>query len=44
MKIEQRIGRVDRIGRSRPVIAINLLLQDTVEYRVIEVLEENSES
>jgi len=40
MKIEQRIGRVDRIGQSRPVIAINLLLQDTVEYRVIEVLEE----
>ena len=39
MKIEQRIGRVDRIGQTRPVIAINLLLQDTVEYRVIEVLE-----
>ncbi|NMB01451.1 MAG: DEAD/DEAH box helicase [Firmicutes bacterium] len=40
MKIEQRIGRVDRIGQTRPVNAINLLLLDTVEYRVIEVLED----
>jgi superfamily II DNA or RNA helicase len=40
MKIEQRIGRVDRIGQQRDVIAYNLILTDTVETRVREVLEE----
>jgi superfamily II DNA or RNA helicase len=39
MRIEQRIGRVDRIGQSHPVQAINFALEDTVEYRVREVLE-----
>ena len=39
MKIEQRIGRVDRIGQKQPVEAYNLLLTDSVEYRVLEVLE-----
>jgi superfamily II DNA or RNA helicase len=39
MRIEQRIGRVDRIGQHHPVRAINLVLEDTVEYRVREVLE-----
>ncbi|MFA6846017.1 MAG: helicase-related protein, partial [Sphaerochaetaceae bacterium] len=40
MKIEQRIGRVDRIGQEKPVRAFNLLLDTTVEYRIREVLEE----
>ena len=40
MRIEQRIGRVDRIGQTHAVRAVNLLFEDTVEYRVREVLEE----
>jgi superfamily II DNA or RNA helicase len=40
MRLEQRIGRVDRIGQVHVVRAINFILQDTVEYRVREVLEE----
>ena len=40
MKIEQRIGRVDRIGQKRNVDVYNLLLTDTVESRVRSVLEE----
>jgi superfamily II DNA or RNA helicase len=38
MRIEQRIGRVDRIGQRQPVLAINLVLADSVEARVQEVL------
>jgi len=40
MKIEQRIGRVDRIGQLNDVIAYNFILSDTIEARVREVLEE----
>ena len=40
MKIEQRIGRVDRIGQKHVVRALNFALEDTVELRVREVLEE----
>ncbi len=40
MKIEQRIGRVDRIGQKHPVKAFNLIFADSVELRVHEVLEE----
>jgi superfamily II DNA or RNA helicase len=40
MRLEQRIGRVDRIGQAHEVRAINFILRDTVEYRVREVLEE----
>jgi superfamily II DNA or RNA helicase len=39
MRLEQRIGRVDRIGQSKPVKALNFILEDTVESRVLEVLE-----
>ncbi|MBI1186279.1 MAG: helicase [Alphaproteobacteria bacterium] len=39
MRVEQRIGRVDRIGQPHLVRAINLVLGDTVEHRVREVLE-----
>lgn len=40
MKIEQRIGRVDRIGQQRDVFVFNFVLADTVENRVRDVLEE----
>lgn len=40
MKLEQRIGRVDRIGQTRVVQAVNLALEGSVEERVREVLEE----
>lgn len=40
MRLEQRIGRVDRIGQTHAVRAINFILKGTVEYRVREVLEE----
>jgi hypothetical protein len=40
MKLEQRIGRVDRIGQKHVVRALNFALKDTVELRVREVLEE----
>lgn len=40
MKIEQRIGRVDRIGQEHPVKAFNLVFKDSAELRVQEVLEE----
>ena len=39
MRVEQRIGRVDRIGQPHVVRAFNFVLDDTVEYRVREVLE-----
>jgi superfamily II DNA or RNA helicase len=39
MRIEQRIGRVDRIGQHSVVRAINFVLEDTVEHRVRQVLE-----
>jgi len=40
MRLEQRIGRVDRIGQTKPVIALNFMFEESVEYRVREVLEE----
>jgi hypothetical protein len=40
MRLEQRIGRVDRIGQAHTVRAVNLVLEDTVEYQVRDVLEQ----
>ncbi len=40
MRLEQRIGRVDRIGQPHSVRALNFVFEDTVEYRVREVIEE----
>jgi SNF2 family DNA or RNA helicase len=40
MRLEQRIGRVDRIGQTNIVRAINLVFEDSVEYRVRRVLEQ----
>ncbi|MDY3069917.1 MAG: helicase-related protein [Parabacteroides sp.] len=38
MAIEQRIGRVDRIGQKNPVIAFNMLTNNTVDTRVYEII------
>jgi superfamily II DNA or RNA helicase len=43
MRIEQRIGRVDRIGQKHPVKAFNLVFENTVEFRIRQVLEEKLE-
>jgi SNF2 family DNA or RNA helicase len=40
MRIEQRIGRVDRIGQSNPVRAFNFIFENSVEFRVRRVLEQ----
>lgn len=40
MKIEQRCGRADRIGQTRDVQIYNFIIEDTVENRVRQVLEE----
>lgn len=40
MKIEQRCGRVDRIGQQRDVHIYNFIVGETVENRVRKVLEE----
>jgi len=40
MRLEQRIGRVDRIGQKHAVRAVNFVFEDSVEHRVREVLEE----
>jgi superfamily II DNA or RNA helicase len=39
MRVEQRIGRIDRIGQQRAVSIYNLANVGTVEERVLEVLE-----
>ena len=40
MRLEQRIGRVDRIGQAHAVRAVNFVLEGSVEHRVLEVLEQ----
>jgi SNF2 family DNA or RNA helicase len=40
MRIEQRIGRVDRIGQKFPVQIINMSIANTMEERVLQVLHE----
>lgn len=39
MRLEQRIGRIDRIGQEHDVKIVNFQLEDTVEQRVREVIE-----
>jgi superfamily II DNA/RNA helicase len=39
MKIEQRIGRLSRIGQSRDVYVFNLVAAGTVEAAVLHLLE-----
>ena len=40
MAIEQRIGRIDRIGQSREVFVFNLVARGTVEEHVLRLLDE----
>ena len=37
-RLEQRIGRVHRLGQSRPVLVIHMLTSDSIEERVWETL------
>jgi superfamily II DNA or RNA helicase len=39
MVLEQRIGRVDRIGQSFEVLALNMMLDNSVDKLVYEVIE-----
>lgn len=39
MRLEQRIGRVDRIGQTHTVRAVNFSLDSSVEHRIREILE-----
>lgn len=39
MRVEQRIGRVDRIGQEHTVQVFNLWVKGTIEERVLDVLE-----
>jgi SNF2 family DNA or RNA helicase len=39
MQIEQRLGRIHRIGQDRDVLLTNLVTRGTVEERVLGVLE-----
>ena len=40
MAIEQRIGRIDRIGQTREVFVFNLVTADTIEDAVLRILDE----
>ena len=40
MAIEQRIGRIDRIGQSREVFIFNLVSRGTVEEQILKLLDE----
>jgi SNF2 family DNA or RNA helicase len=39
MVVEQRIGRVDRIGQTFEVLALNMMVDNSVDKRVYEVIE-----
>ena len=38
MVVEQRIGRLDRIGQMKPIVVVNLILADTIEERILHRL------
>lgn len=38
MRLEQRIGRVHRLGQDKPVFVVNLATEHTVEERILELL------
>jgi superfamily II DNA or RNA helicase len=40
MAIEQRIGRIHRIGQMREVFIFNLVARDTLESQVLQILDE----
>jgi ATP-dependent helicase HepA len=39
IRVEQRIGRVDRIGQTNTVQVFNLCVKDTIEERILDVLD-----
>jgi len=39
MQIEQRVGRLHRVGQTHDVVLTNLVAKDTVEQRILSVLE-----
>ena len=44
MRLEQRIGRIDRIGQDRPVVGVvNLFYKDTVEQDAYRAMEDRIE-
>lgn len=43
MRIEQRIGRVHRLGQTDPVRVINLVLADTIDMHVYEIVHQKIE-
>ena len=42
-KVEQRIGRAHRIGQRLPVNVINIIAQNTIEQRVLDILYRKQE-
>ncbi len=40
MKVEQRIGRLDRIGQQHPVAIYNFIVEGTIEERMLQVLQD----
>jgi superfamily II DNA or RNA helicase len=43
MRLEQRIGRVDRIGQTHTVRAVNFVLAESIEAQVLVVLQQKLE-
>lgn len=43
MRVEQRIGRVHRIGQTRDVVIVNLSIHGTIEDYVLQILEQKIE-
>ena len=39
MQIEQRLGRLHRVGQDHDVLLTNLVASDTIEEHVLRVLE-----
>ena len=40
MAIEQRIGRIHRIGQTRDVFIFNLVVRHTLEQHILKILDE----
>jgi ERCC4-related helicase len=40
MKLEQRIGRLDRIGQDHDLLIFNFAIKDTVEENIVKILSE----
>ncbi len=39
MAIEQRIGRIHRIGQEKDIVVYNLVAKDTIEYYILDLLD-----